>query len=433
MSSAQYPRDLAIRVLTRVMTDGFPLDEALNHVLENRPGSLARPWLQEVCAGTLRWRGRLDLAIDSVALKKRPTGWLRKALLLGAYQLIGQNRTSPAAVVSETVNEVRRQEGEAPARFANALLRKIAEHAASYREMALPTDPEQGPAWASLPPWIWYRLLRQRGKPWAMDYAQASLSRPMLWVRARQSSWAEGQGLRAGPIPGAYQIAVTPSGELVETGSGAVSVLPTLIDQWPGFASGEFFVQDISSQLLLAEISAKVRAGCGGINPRALDLCAAPGGKAAGLAWNGFQVVATDRDGGGARMGLLQDTVARVAPSVEVIDRSKVDALTGLDLVWVDAPCTGSGILRRHPEVRWLRQESELNGLFALQRELAQEAWQKVRPGGYMAYSVCSVLAEEGPGALADSGLSSAIAQTWSLDPQSAPHGDGFWAALLKK
>src|SRR5690606_19168184 len=147
---------------------------------------------------TLRWRGRLDLAIDAIALKKKPTGWLRRAILTGAYQLVAQDRTSPAGVVSETVAAIKKKEGEAPAKFANALLRRISEDARRWRELPFPEkaapDSPEAAAWASLPHWLWSRLVRAQGVEWAKAYAQASLERPVIWLRGQESAPAPVEG-----------------------------------------------------------------------------------------------------------------------------------------------------------------------------------------------------------------------------------------------
>jgi 16S rRNA (cytosine967-C5)-methyltransferase len=424
MSGVNYPRQQAIRVLTKVLSDHQTLDEALESVSSEIDRSTsARAWLQEVCSGSLRWKGRLDIAIDSVAFKKKPTGWLRKALLVAAYQLIVQDRVQPGAVVSETVSEVKSREGEAPAKFANACLRKLAEHGKAFR--ALEIEPKATDAevarWASLPEWLWLRLARDRGFAWAKAYAQASLDRPVLWGRAKEGGAASSDAT-PGPVPGSLQFA---------SGAGMVTDMPA-------FQAGTFFVQDISSQVLIHEMGALVRAELGDRPISVLDLCAAPGGKSAGLAWNGFQVTATDRpnDGGGARFALLRQTLSRVAPQARVLEREEVGTLPPQDWVWVDAPCSGSGILRRHPDVRWLRQEKELEVLARLQRELLLEAWQRVAPGGFLTYSVCSVLAEEGLARIEE--LQKVVptfwqVRDWLLCPQTAPHGDGFWAVLLRK
>jgi 16S rRNA (cytosine967-C5)-methyltransferase len=426
--SSHYPRDIAVRVLTRVLSDRQPLDEALAAVT-GEVSPAARAWLQEVCSGTLRWRGRLDMAIDSTALKKKPSGWLRKILLVAAYQLIVQERTAPAAVVNETVSEVKRKEGEAPAKFANAALRKISAHAKEWRELQAPPQGStltDSARWASLPEWLWKRLVAGRGREWAQEYARASLERPKLWVRSRDrggpETWGEGWsgGVKAGPVPGSF--------EVLEGGA---------VTSKTGFVEGAFFVQDISSQTLVDAISLQARAetASSGRVPQALDLCAAPGGKSVGMAWSGLSVAASDRDE--ARYALLSKTVERVAPEVKIVARDQVAGLEPLDLVWVDSPCSGTGILRRHPDVRWLRQEGELEGLQKVQQELLSEAWGKVRPGGLLAYSVCSVLPEEGKGAIEKflrvSGVEAEVLNEWLLVPQVAPSGDGFWATLLKK
>jgi 16S rRNA (cytosine967-C5)-methyltransferase len=409
-----YPRDLAVRALTRVLSDREPLDEALSAL---QVTSAQRAWLQEVCAGTLRWKGRLDQAIDSTALKKKPSGWLRKILLIAAYQLVVQERTSPAAVVNETVNEIKRKEGEAPAKFANAALRKIADHAAQWRSLELrPKAPSAEAAqWGSLPEWLWIRLERAHGRAWVEAYARASLERPVTWVRARDEAAASAFVGAAESGPVAHSLRLTEGGAVTDK---------------PGFAEGRFIVQDISSQRLVSEIASRV-----GAKKRALDLCAAPGGKSVGMAWSGLEVYASDRDA--SRYTLLKSTVDRVAAGmIAITEREKVASLDPLDLVWVDSPCSGTGILRRHPDVRWLKREQDLAGLSKVQQELLNEAWDKVKSGGYLAYSVCSVLKEEGPEALAkflEGKPGAEKVSEWFLTPQEAPYGDGFWCGLVRK
>ena len=423
-SNSSYPRDVAVRVLTRVLSDHEALDEALA-AISGEVSPAARGWLQEVCSGTLRWKGRLDQAIDSTALKKKPSGWLRKILLIAAYQLIVQERTSAAAVVNETVSEIKRKEGEAPAKFANACLRKISEHALSWRNLELRqgAGSAEAASWASLPEWLWKRLRATRGEAWTRAYARASLDRPSLWVRARGASEIQSaSGAEAGPVPGSLKL--TEGGQVIDKA---------------GFAEGRFFVQDISSQTLIEGITRRahelLHPGAA-VKLRALDLCAAPGGKSVGLAWSGWEVSASDRDA--ARYALLAKTVERVAPEIKIIPRDQVSMLQAQDLIWVDSPCSGTGILRRHPDVRWLRQERELEGLQKVQQELLREAWAAVRPGGLLAYSVCSVLTEEGSGAierfkLAQSAFAGEVVGEWLLEPQTAPFGDGFWAILIRK
>ncbi len=411
----KYPRSLAVRVLTRVLSEQQPLDEAL----ENAFAGLApaqKAWLQEVCSGTLRWKGRLDFALDSVALKKKPSGWLRKILLIACYQIIVQTRTAAAAVVSETVSEVKMREGEAPARFANACLRKITEHATQWRELQPQTAADA--ALASLPLWLWEKLVAQHGFEWARGYAHASLERPTLWLRARDPNFVP-SSVEKGPVPGSLKVLQ----------GGAVTELE-------GFQEGQFIVQDISSQILAAEIYSAVRETLGRNDFTMLDLCAAPGGKSVSMAWHGAQVTATDLSE--KRFKILENTVSRTRSgtpnTVKLVPWTEINhSPTTQDLIWVDAPCTGTGILRRHPDIRWLRQEKELGELQNTQLKLIKQGWDKVAPGGFLAYSVCSVLKEEGTEIIERAELTSYLVKQWFLTPQEGPHGDGFWAVLLRK
>lgn len=420
------PRELALRVLGRVLGENEALDEVLQQVTgEVEPSE--RGWLQDVCSGTLRWKGRLELALDSLALKKKPSGWLRRVLLLAAYQLVVQERTARGRVVNETVDLIKRKEGEAPARFANALLRRISEQADDWRTAGFPKGQglEAQAKWASLPIWLWKRLVREQGVERACAFAEAALDRPSVWLRVQNADAAKlFPNSRAGAVPGALCLT---EGQLP---SGPVN-------QWPGFDSGAFLVQDISSQTLVSSLVDEFKkAGIWkgeGSSLRALDLCAAPGGKSVGLAWSGFQVVASDASV--ERLGLLRQTASRCASTIEVRESQALENLRDFDLVWVDAPCTGSGILRRHPDVRWLRQEKELQALAKVQEQVLREGLERVKPGGYLMYSVCSVLEEEGVARLL--GLSDwkdrfEIVAEWRLWPFEGDQGDGFQGVLVK-
>jgi len=400
MQPAKRPRDLAVKILTRVLSEKNPLDVALDETAnpENRA------WLQELCTGTLRWKGRLDAIIDSNVLKKKPSGNLRKVLLIASYQLIVQDRTHAALIVSETVDEIKKLEGDAPSKFANAVLRKIADHAEEWRNL-----PCENAAWGSLPEWIWNKCLHQRGIEWTEGFARACLDRPKHWVRAKRDDWKPAWA-QAGKIPFSYEV----------TESGA-------IPHKEGFSEGEFYVQDISSQYLIDEISKIVKSKFK--NPEALDLCAAPGGKTVGLSWNGFKVTASDSNE--KRIALLRENFKRLELSVPIVDPSE---MLSSNFVWVDAPCSATGIIRRHPDVRWLREERDLIELTALQKKLVLRGFELTKPGGFFAYSVCSILKEEGERLLAHLPQSEfKKAGEWNLAPHVAPYGDGFYAVLLEK
>ncbi len=404
-------RNQAVQVLTRTLNDGLTIDQAIDQVMKD--GDSSRSWMQEISSGTLRWKGRLDFILNSVSLKKKPSGWLRKILLTSAYQLIAQDRINRAAVVNETVDEIREKEGEAPSRFANAVLRKISDQAVQWKDLDGDTA-----EWASLPEWLWKKICAQQGLAWAKAFALACLERPETWI-------LEGPSLKSSKLGGAAK------------SGGAVF-------HHEGFQEGKFIVQDISNQVLVSEICSEIKKLSGNLPLSALDLCAAPGGKTIALSWNGFSVFATDQDT--RRLQLIQENLDRLAKNpdliamgkITLVERKSVADLPLQDLVWVDAPCTGTGIIRRHPEIRWNRKESDLLDLTVLQKKLLLEGWEKVKPGGYLVYSVCSILKEEGPDLVRAAGLSEGLLgarkiRDWFLVPQEEPHGDGFWGVLLGK
>jgi len=165
----------------------------------------------------------------------------------------------------------------------------------------------------------------------------------------------------------------------------------------PGFNEGQWWVQDAAAALpvrLFGDLAGKTIA----------DLCAAPGGKTAQLAHGGARVVAVDRSSG--RIARLRDNLARLSLHAET---AVADALewhggnngAGFDGVLVDAPCTSTGTIRRHPDVAWLRQEPDLEALMSLQQRLLQKAVTLLKPGGTLVYCTCSLEPEEGERAIA--------------------------------
>lgn len=421
MAPIDYPRDAAVNIITSVLSERRFLDTVIEPFLEKHPPA-ARAWLQEICSGVLRWKGRIDLAIDENVSKKKPSGWLRKVLMLTAYQVIAQERISPSVVVSEAVEIIKKKEGKFPAGFANAVLRRIVER----RDFWSSTNNSEGypkAAWLSLPGWMLKKMVQQHGDEWTDKYAISSLNRPQLWMRSLHEDFHVKSGagwVEKGPLPFSYKILE----------HGPVSLKP-------GFSTGEFFIQDISNQLLVHEVSEFVKKNTSSHSDNTngisvLDICASPGGKAVGMAWEGFKVFATDKNPD--RLSLLKATADKLSPSaVKVIPFEEVNKYMNQDLVWVDAPCSGTGILRRHPEIRWLREEKEIEELVKVQAHLIDVAWGLVKPGGFLVYSVCSVLSEEGREAVERFRREGQLAKEWFLAPHEGIGGDGFYAALAQR
>jgi 16S rRNA (cytosine967-C5)-methyltransferase len=224
----------------------------------------------------------------------------------------------------------------------------------------------------------------------------------------------------------------------------------------PGFAEGQWWVQDAAAALparLFGDVAGKNIA----------DLCAAPGGKTAQLAHAGARVTAVDRSP--ARMARLRDNLARLALEAEVVVTDAADwqggnSSGGLDGILIDAPCTSTGTIRRHPDVAWLRQETDIGALAALQKRLLQKAVTLLRPGGILVYCTCSLEPEEGEHAISsllgtestmrrapiDAGEVAGLTEILTTEgdlrtlPCHLPHDDprlggldGFYAARLVK
>ena len=272
----------------------------------------------------------------------------------------------PSLVVSETVQLVKDKLGPLVSGFANAVLRKISLHADSWRALPynLTATSNETAKWANLPEWIWKKLVTQKGETWVRNYAITLLERPELWFREK-GEFTLPQVLK-----------------------------DSKLDELAGFQDGKILVQDISNQLLVSEVSQILKkAG----KKTVLDLCASPGGKSVGLSWNGFQVDAHDR--AGHRFEKLEENLKRLSPEVKTLTAPDLETKTW-DAVWVDAPCTSSGLFRRHPEIRWIRKEEQVQDLGKLQKELLEKGLSHLNSGGYLIYSVCSIFKEEGDGLL---------------------------------
>lgn len=387
-------RAVALDILVRVHRQDVPADELLDAGLA-RAGLDPRDCalVHELVYGVLRHRASLDWRLGLIA--DRPVERLplvvRAALWLGAYQLLHLDRVPASAAVDESVALAKRLPGGHWAGFVNAVLRRLA------KEPAPPwPSPEAEPLrYLSLryscPSWLVARWLARFGPAKAEEACRATTMVPPLTVRAnslRTTREALAEALAAEGCA-VRPTAVSPVGLLVEK-RGLVAGLPQ-------FAQGLFYVEDEAAQLVVRLVDPRP-------GELVLDACAAPGGKATHLAelmGDRGEVVALDRSE--ARLARLRENCRRlgvhiVRPLVADAADERLDhpALARpFDRVLVDAPCSGLGVLRRHPEGKWRKGEADLPAHHAAQARLLDRTARLLRPGGVLVYSTCSPEPEE--------------------------------------
>jgi 16S rRNA (cytosine967-C5)-methyltransferase len=424
-------RRIAAEIVDGVLRRRRGLDDMLESSrdlagLEDRDRALARALVGVVLRRLGTLRHLLGLFLD-----RGPPDAPRveSALLLGAAQILFLDVPDHAAVdLSVRLVQAERH----AARFAglvNAVLRRVArEGAALLASLDTPV--------LDTPEWLFARWTSRYGAGTAHAIAAAHAHEPALdlTVKSDPEDWAAKLGGR-----------VLPTGTVRLVAHGAVTALP-------GFAEGAWWVQDAA-----AALPARLFGDLRGL--RVADLCAAPGGKTAQLVAAGAQVTAIDR--APARLKRLQDNLARLSLQAEVICADLAEwTAEPFDAVLLDAPCSSTGTIRRHPDVAWLKRPEDVTALAAAQRRLIERAAALTKPGGTLLYCTCSLEPEENEAVIAEllgrepglrrkpiaatelSGLGEFISDDGDLRtlpcqlPDSDPRFaglDGFYAARLVK
>ncbi|MGI8496822.1 MAG: 16S rRNA (cytosine(967)-C(5))-methyltransferase RsmB [Gemmatimonadaceae bacterium] len=362
-----------------------------------------RRWTQELLYGTLRRRSRIDAILDA-----RVRGGLARLdpdlvdlLRLGVSQLLFMNSVPAYAAIAQTVELAKERHGLGASKLANAVLRRVdRERSGSQLEMSVPGDPVDAAALThSHPRWIVARWVAR----WGLEETERLLGannveaptvlRPYGVVREQLEAMLESAGVHVGEVP------LVP--DSIELSGGAA------LTELGAYRKGLFFVQDPAATL----VSRYAAIAPGSV---VADLCASPGGKALELARSAAFVWAGDRSL--VRAERLAANARRLdARTVHtVVSDARHPALRAVDAVLVDAPCTGTGTFRRHPDARWRLRISDLAVMAALQRSLLRGAASVVKPGGLLIYSTCSLEPEEN-----DAQVERFLAESpeWQLEP----------------
>jgi 16S rRNA (cytosine967-C5)-methyltransferase len=335
---------------------------------------------QELSYGVLRLRGRLDYVIDAVVAggAERLEPEVLDILRLGAYQLLELDRVPPYAAVSEAVEAAKRASGKGAAGLANAVLRRLSE--GSWDSFGFPRA-EVDPlgyltVWGSHPRWLVERWLGR----WSFEDVERLVSynnrRPGVFLSVigpRESALEtlRAGGVEADPVPGAAtSVRIEPRALMA-----ALDRVQAVVQDPGAAAVVEYMALDPGSKVV--------------------DLCAAPGGKAALLSGRGHDVWAFDVSA--ARLARLLENRTRLGLSRLHVARADArrPPLAQAGVVLLDVPCSGTGTLGRHPDGRWRIQADGLAALVALQRCLLDGAAEVVGPGGLLVYATCSLESEE--------------------------------------
>jgi 16S rRNA (cytosine967-C5)-methyltransferase len=431
-------RAAAASILNMVISQRQSLNDTLPKFLEKITQPEEKAFIKELCFGCLRWYLKLE-AIANQLLKtpmKQKNSDVFCLLITGIYQILFL-RTPSYAAVSETVNAVKALKKPWAAGLLNKTLRIFLDHQREIMEKIEKDSLVE----TSHPNW----LLNKLKADWPDQYSniiKANNTKAPLYLRINR------QKTNISDFLTKLQTADI-SASTVENCSNAIKVTPSLpVAKIPGFKEGEFYVQDISGQWAahLLDLRAKLTV---------LDCCAAPGSKTTHileLEPNLDNLTAIDNQPNRllkVRENLIRLQLPHEKSSLVLADASHVEQWwhgSLYDRILLDAPCSATGVIRRHPDIKWLRKETDIENLIQKQALLLNKLWPILKKGGKLLYSTCSVLSGENEKQIKQFcsqhkdaqilnielpfGLAKSIG--WQILPE--PNGpDGFYYALLEK
>ncbi len=366
------PRQIATTILGAILDNRMPLDDAFEAV----PGGMEgrdRAFVRQLVTTTIRRLGHIDLLINECLTKPLPPKMkvVRNILRLGITQLLYLDVPDHAAI-NTSVDLLSKQKDKRTSGFkglVNAILRRITREG---QEMLAKLD-----AYDTTPDWLWHGWVETYGIDNARAITLAHLVEAPLDIT-----------LKAGEDPAEWAAKldanILANGSLRRTSGGSVFDLS-------GYNEGHWWVQDAGATLpvlLMGDVDGK----------DIIDMCAAPGGKTLQLASAGARVIAVDRSAN--RLQRVTENLRRLGLKADIIeaDGKRWQRKSGpVDAILLDAPCSTTGTLRRHPDVAWLKDETDVASMVPVQSAILQNCAGMVKPGGLLIYCVCSLQPEEGP------------------------------------
>jgi len=385
-------REAALKILVEINEKGAYSNIALNKYFSSaKLSDIDKAFVSELVYGTVKWKLTLDRVIaaySNIKMEKLSV-WILNILRLGAYQILYMTKVPHSAAVNESVKLAGRYGHKASAGFVNALLRNIARNGAGK---VLPSKEQEPEEYLSVrysyPKWLAEKYIGIFGAEFAEALLDAGNSMPELTVRTNTlritpeelMKKLQEEGVDASP--GRY----VPEAVVLKS--------HVSISDLNAFRNGLFQVQDESSMLPVLVLAPEP-------GEFVLDACSAPGGKTthmAQLMQNKGTIIA--RDVHEHKLKLIDSAAARLG--INIVKSQMHDSTLpdrehekAFDRILLDAPCTGLGIIRRKPEIKWTRQEKDIESITQLQKALIKAVSESLKPGGTLVYSTCSVLPEE--------------------------------------
>ncbi|MDM7859361.1 16S rRNA (cytosine(967)-C(5))-methyltransferase RsmB [Alteromonas sp. ASW11-36] len=340
-----------------------------------------KAWLQEITFGCLRHVPTLQFWLRQLLQKplKGNKKVIEHLLMVGLYQL-AYSRVSPHAAIAETVNGCQKLQAGSLKGLVNAILREF-QRAQMQREL-----PPSAAAQAGFPKWIFQAVNEYYPEQAEHIFAQSNAKAP-LWLRVNRTQTDLAKFCRAleqASLPFSLSD-MHPDAVILERYTDIPSI--------PGYDDGWFAVQDGAAQLAADFMQPKK-------GERILDCCAAPGGKTCHLLERQPTIKCTALDNDKERLARVEQNLQRLKLNAQVLcaDASKPDTWWDgqfFDRILLDAPCSATGVIRRHPDIRWLRKRTDIDELVALQATILNQLWSTLKPGGVMVYATCSILPME--------------------------------------
>ncbi|MCX7921871.1 MAG: 16S rRNA (cytosine(967)-C(5))-methyltransferase RsmB [Clostridia bacterium] len=385
-------REIALKILYDINEKGAYSNISINKYLEGHElKSIDRAFITDMVYGAVKWRLTIDWIIEqfsSVKIKKI-SPWILNILRLGVYQLIYTDKVPESAACNESVNLAKRYGHQASSRYVNGVLRGIARNKDGIK---YPDKKKNFNQFLSVkyshPQWLVDQWIERFGRDFTESLLSSNNEIPDFTVRVNTLKASKEQLIES----------LKESGIDVENGKhldeAVVIKNPSSITKLEAFKKGYFQVQDESSMLVAKVLDPKP-------GEFVMDVCSAPGGKSTHIAqiMNNEGTVIS-RDVHEHKIKIIEEAVNRLGIRIvktELFNAVELDErhIEKADRVLIDAPCTGLGIIRKKPDIKWARNIEDKKEITALQRRILDTCSRYVKPGGFLVYSTCTIEHEE--------------------------------------